>query len=94
MNSRSSGEIAELDEDEFFGKSAKTIEAKRVASEDRQHYILMKKSGKKGGENVLFNTNLEIDKIDIYRETKRKENFERLERDPAQFKESVIDMNT
>eukprot|EP00794_Sanderia_malayensis_P011202 gene11202-12377_t len=91
MNTRSSSEIAELDEREYLRKNAKSVEARRVASEDRKHYILMKKSGKKGGENILFNTELELDKVDVYKELKKSENFEKLEREPAIFKEAFMD---
>ena len=92
MKSSSSGQIPDLDEENPLRKSLKSVEANRVASEDKQHYILMKKASKKGA-NVLFDVNLEVDQIDIYRETKRKDHFQRLEREPARFKEAFIDQS-
>ena len=90
MKTRSSGEIAEAEEGRYLGKNVKNFEANRISSEDKQHYILMKKEGKKG-ENMLFNTELEMDRIEIYEGVRKNENFDRLERDPVKFKDSLID---
>lgn len=90
MKTRSSGQIAELEEEKNFRKNIKSVEANRIASEDKHHYILLKKDLKNTG-NILFNAELESDKLEIYKGIKRKENFERLEREPVQFSSSSID---
>ena len=91
MNSKSSGDIGELEEESYLWKNIKTFEASRVASEDKRHYILLKKDKKKG-ENILFSSSLDISsQSDIYEGVKRKEHFERLEREPIQFNSSSID---
>ena len=90
MKTRSSGEIAEAEEGRYLTENVKNFEANRISSEDKQHYILMKKEGKKG-ENMLFNTELEMDRIEIYEGVRKNENFDRLERDPVKFKDAFID---
>lgn len=90
MKTRSSGEIAEAEEGRYLGKNLQSFEANRISSEDKQHYILMKKDGRKG-ENMLFNTELETDRIEIYEGVRKNENFDRLERDPVKFKDAFIE---
>eukprot|EP00795_Rhopilema_esculentum_P016754 gene16754-8213_t len=91
MNSKSSGDIGELEEESYLRKNMKTFEASRVASEDKRHYILLKKDKKKG-ENILFSSSIDItSQSDIYKGVKRKEHFERLEREPIKFNSSSID---
>ena len=90
MKTKSSGHIAELDEEDALRKKLKSFEANRVASEDKQHYILLKKGDSKA-RNILFNSELEASNLEIYDGVKRNDNFERLEREPLQFNSSSVD---
>jgi len=90
MKTKSSGHITELEEEDALRKKLKSFEANRVASEDKQHYILLKKGNRKAG-NILFNSELEVNNPEIYEGVKRNENFERLEREPLQFNSSSVD---
>ena len=90
MKTKSSGHIAEFDEENFLRKKIQSFEANRIASEDKHHYILLKKEDKKGG-NILFNSELETSNLEIYEGVRRNENFERLERQPLQFSSSSVD---
>ena len=92
MKTKSSGQIADMEEEIILQKNIKSVEANRIASEDKHHYILLKKEEKIGG-NVLFNTKIEKDKLEIYEGIKRNESFDRLEREPVQFSTSSIDQS-
>ena len=90
MKTKSSGHIAELEEENALRKRIETFEANRIASEDKHHYILLKKEEKKG-ENVLFSSKLEVNALEIYEGVRRNENFDRLEREPLQFNSLSVD---
>lgn len=92
MKTKSSGQIADLEDGRLQQKNVKSLEANRIVSEDKHHYILLKKEGGKRG-NVLFETDLESDRLEIYEGIKRNDNFERLEREPAQFNSSSLDQS-
>ena len=90
MNTRASGDIMSVYGQSQEDSADKNVEAKRVMSEDKQHYILIKSAGRSGG-NTLFTGIVEDDDEEYCDDSEKTDHFKRIERQPAEFKEVYLD---